>query len=163
MASNLDLFLKIDTIKGESLKDGHQGEIDITSWSFSANQAGASSGARATGKVHMSDISVTKPVDSASPALFLACCSGEHIPKAIITGQKAAGKQQVFYKVTMTDIIVAQVRNEYTHEEGALDSITEIVTLNPATVKVSYTPIDQKGTPGAAVDAGWDILSNKKL
>lgn len=167
MASNLDLFLKLDKIEGESKKDGHPDEIDISSWSFAATQpvSMGSNNAGTTGKVQMSDISITKPVDKSSPKLFLACCSGERIPNAVITGQKATGQggQKVFYKVAMQDVVVAQVRNDYIHEDTTLDTITETVTLNPAKINVSYWTIDNSGTPGSEVKTGWDLQANKKL
>ncbi len=167
MASNLDLFLKLEGIDGESKKDGHPKEIDIASWSFTASQPVSMGGNNAgtTGKVQMSDISVTKPVDAASPKLFLACCQGDRVPKAFITGQKATGKggQKVFYKVEMQDVVIAQVRNDYVHEDAVLDTITETVVMNPAKIYVSYWPIDNTGTPGSESKTGYDLQANKKL
>lgn len=169
MASNLDLFLKLASIDGESKKDGHQKEIDISSWSFSANQAVSmgNNSAGTTGKVQMSDISVTKPVDIASPKLFLACCSGERIKSALITGQKStgAGGQKVFYKVEMEDVVLSQVRNDYQSgtETGDLATIIETVIMNPSKIKVSYWPFDNTGTPGSEIKTGWDLQTNKKI
>ncbi len=88
MAANfLDLFLEIPEVPGESKKENHIGQMDISSWSFAANNQVSQGMQGSTGKVSMSDIQVTKTVDKGSPKLFLACCGGTRFPKVTIWGQ----------------------------------------------------------------------------
>ena len=52
------------------------------------------------------DLLVVARTSKASPKLWLACASGQHIKSAILTCRKAGGGQQEFYKITLTDVLV---------------------------------------------------------
>ena len=49
---------------------------------------------------------VTK-VSKASPKLFLACATGQHIKEAALVGVKEGKDRQEFFKVTLTDVLVS--------------------------------------------------------
>ena len=64
-----DAFLKLGDLKGESIVDGHEDEIQVLAWSWGMTQAGTThegTGGGA-GKVNVQDISITKTADTASP------------------------------------------------------------------------------------------------
>src|SRR5215467_9287803 len=90
----VDMFLKLDGIKGESKDHKHKDEIHIESFSWGVSQTGSfgAGGGGGTGKVQVHDISVTKFVDKSTAALFLHCASGKHIPNGLITVRKAGDK-----------------------------------------------------------------------
>ena len=83
----VDMFLKLDGIKGESADHKHKDTIHIESFSWGMSQTGAhgTGGGGGAGKVSVHDISITKHVDKSSPALMLACCNGKHIKDGLIT------------------------------------------------------------------------------
>jgi type VI secretion system secreted protein Hcp len=129
-----DAFLKLDGIDGESTDDKHKNEIEIESWSFGATQTPASGATgRSAGKSCVSDISMVKFVDKASPALFRAAVVGAHIPTAVITVRKAGDKQQEYLIYTMSDVLVSSVS-----QSGGGDVPTESLSLNFASIKISY-------------------------
>src|SRR5260370_27716202 len=105
----VDYFLKLEGIQGESKDSKHQDEIEIGSFSFGATQSGSFSamGGGGSGKVSMQDFHFTIPTQKASPKLLLACATGNHIPKAILTCRKAGKEQQEFIKYTFTDLLVS--------------------------------------------------------
>ena len=82
----VDIFLKLDPIKGESLDDKHKDEIDILSWSFGESQSGTfhSGSGGGAGKVSVQDLHFTHFVDKATPELFKVCANGKHIDTAIL-------------------------------------------------------------------------------
>jgi type VI secretion system secreted protein Hcp len=88
----IDYFLKIDGIEGESQDSKHKGEIDLDSWSWGETESGTSGGGGA-GKVSMRDFQFVMKVNKSSPKLLIACASGQHLPKALLTCRKA-GKDQ---------------------------------------------------------------------
>ena len=55
----------------------------------------------------MQDFHFMMKVNKASPKLMLACASGEHIKKAVLTCRKAGKDQQEFLKITLTDVLVS--------------------------------------------------------
>src|SRR5262249_22133367 len=128
----VDYFLKIEGIEGESKDAEHKGEIDILAVSWGAMQSGsfAYGGGGGSGKVHMQDFHFSMGPNKASPKLFLACATGQHIPKAVLTQRKAGKDQQEYLKITMSDLIVSSyVTNSSTSATGAPITV-EQVSLN---------------------------------
>src|SRR5262245_7006243 len=97
----VDFFLKIEGIDGESTDDKHKGEIDIQSFSWGVTNTGShgAGGGGGTGKSVFQDLHFTTHVNKSSPKLMLACATGEHLKKAVLTVRKAGKDQQEYYKV----------------------------------------------------------------
>jgi type VI secretion system secreted protein Hcp len=158
----VDMFLKLDGIKGEAHDATHKDEIDVLAWSWGLSQSGSThtgTGGGA-GKVNVQDISFTKWVDKSSPVLFLDCASGKHIKEATLTVRKAGDKPLEYLKIKINDLIVSSIS---TGGSGGEDRLTENVTLNFATVQVTYVPQNATGGGEAAVVNGWDIAKNVKI
>lgn len=156
----VDMFLKIDGIKGESQDHKHGGEIDVLAWSWGMSQSGTThtGGGGGSGKVSVQDLSFTKYVDSASHALMINCSKGQHINEATLYVRKAAGKEPIEYiKLTMKEIIVSSIS---TGGSGGEDRLTENITLNFAQYKYEYTPQKADGSPDATKIATWNIAKN---
>src|SRR5438874_12773374 len=105
----VDYFLKVDGIEGESQDSKHKNEIDLESFSWGETQSGthAAGGGGGAGKVSMQDFHFVMKVNKASPKVMLACASGQHIPKAILTCRKAGTDQQEFLKIEFDDVLVS--------------------------------------------------------
>ena len=73
----VDMFLKLESVDGESVDDKHKGEIDIESFSWGESQLGTSGtgGGAAAGKVSMQDFHFVARFSRASVKLFLGCAS----------------------------------------------------------------------------------------
>ncbi len=159
----VDMFLKIDDVKGESQDDKHKGEIDVLAWSWGMSQSGtmhAGSGGGA-GKVSVNDLSITKYVDKSSPVLFDKCSSGEHIKQAVLYVRKAGGKNPLEYlKLTINEVLIASVS---TGGSGGEDRLTENISLNFGKYKIEYTPQKADGSAEGVVASGFDIRANKKV
>ena len=158
----VDIFLKLDGIKGEAQDQKHKDEIDVLAWSWGMAQSGTThmgSGSGA-GKVAVQDLSVTKYVDKASPTLSQHCCNGKHIAKGLLTIRKAGEKPLEYIKVDIEDIIVTHVSMG---GSGSEDRLTENVTLNFAEFIQEYKPQKADGTGDAGVFAKWHISKNVKV
>lgn len=157
----VDMFLKLDGIKGESKDDKHAGEIQIESFSWGLSQVGSMGvgGGGGAGKVSVHDISVVKAVDSATCALMLHCANGKHIPNGLLTVRKAGEKPLEYMKIKLQDILVSGVTNA---GHGG-ESISEQVSLNFAKVNVDYQVQEKDGTGKPAGAFGWDVKANVKL
>jgi type VI secretion system secreted protein Hcp len=156
-----DYFLKIDGIEGESQDSKHKAEIEIQSFSFGATQTGsfAAGGGGGAGKVSMQDFHFTVPVNKASPKLMLACASGQHIKKAVLTVRKAGKEQQEYLKYTFSDILVSS----YQTGGGGGDVMpVDQISLNFAKIEHEYKEQKADGTLAGSVKAGWDLKQNKE-
>ncbi len=156
----VDMFLKLDGIKGESQDHKHKDTIHIESFSWGMSQGGghAAGGGGGTGKVHVHDISITKFVDKATPALMLYCCNGKHIPNGLITVRKAGEKPVEYLKIKLVDILISGVQDA---GHGS-DLLTENVTLNFAKFHVEYLEQAADGTGKPGGEMGWDVKANQK-
>jgi type VI secretion system secreted protein Hcp len=89
----MDMFIKIDTLKGESVDKTHAGEIDVLAWSWGVSNSGSAhvgggarrrrQGQRAGSVVH----EVHRQVD-ARPAA--GRCNGKHYDSALLTCARPA-------------------------------------------------------------------------
>lgn len=157
----VDYFLKISSIPGESMDSKHKGEIEIESWSFGEEQSGtfAHGSGGGAGKVSMKDFHFTKRVDKATPKLFLACASGEHIPEVVMVARKAGKDQQEFLKVTIKDVLVSSYTTSGTGDSDIVPR--DQISLNFAKIEIEYKEQKEDGTLAGVVKSGWDAKQNK--
>ncbi len=158
----VDMFLKLGDIKGESLDSKHKDEIQLHSWSWGMSQTGTTHNGPGggAGKVSVSDLTITKNTDLASPALMLACCTGKHYKEALLTVRKAGEKPLEYFKLTLKDIIVTNYSPAGAQGDAQL---AEHLSLNFAEFKVEYTPQKPDGSGGASVEASYHIAQNTKV
>ncbi|MBZ5675110.1 MAG: type VI secretion system tube protein Hcp [Acidobacteriia bacterium] len=162
----VDTFLKLTNgIDGESTDDKHKGEIEIDSWSWGVAQSGAGQRSGTTGsgagKASFQDIHFVSKVNKASPKLFLACATGQHIDEVNLAVRKAGGAQQEYLKIKLTQVLVSSYHlGGSGHTEVAP---TEQYSLNYAKVEFHYTPQDAKGNMMSEVIGGYDVSANKKV
>ncbi len=156
----VDMFLKLDGIKGESKDHKHKDEIHIESfiWGMKPTGAHRAGGGGGAGKVQVHDISITKFVDKSSASLMLACCNGKHIKEGLITVRKAGEKPLEYLKIKLEDILISGVQ---VAGHGG-DLLTENCTLNFSKVKVEYQEQKPDGTGSPAGEMGWDVKKNEK-
>jgi type VI secretion system secreted protein Hcp len=161
-----------------------KGQIDVLSFGYAAVQGGTShvGGGGGKGRVALKDFVITKNIDAASPALFQYCCSGQPITKAVLSSRKAGKDQQVYYTITMTDVLVSShstggdnepvsatdnhlgARSTLASQAPADDWLaTETITLNYSTISVAYSAQGSDGSVKGAITKGWDAKQNKVL
>jgi type VI secretion system secreted protein Hcp len=156
----VDMFLRIEGIKGESKDSKHADEIQVTGWSWEAAQTGTSgkgTGAGA-GKVEHQDIEIRKLADRSSPTLYKACCKGEHIKSADLTVRKAGGDALEYLIIHLEDLLITSFK---LGGEPTNDQIEEVLRINFSRAAIHYTPQDEKGLGGAKVSGGWDLQTNQ--
>jgi type VI secretion system secreted protein Hcp len=158
----VDMFLRLDDVKGESRDAKHKDSIEVLAWSWGMSQSGTmhSGTGGGAGKVSVQDISITKYIDKATPALTIHCCSGKHFKEGVLTVRKAAGDKPLEYlKITLKEIIVTSVS---TGGSGGEDRLTENISLNFAEFKSEYVPQKADGSQDSTKTAAWNIAANKE-
>jgi type VI secretion system secreted protein Hcp len=158
-----DAFLKLQGITGESQKANHTGEIDLMSFSWGASNSssvGTGTGA-SVGKVTVSDFSVSKTTDSASPVLFQKCCDGSVIPTGVVTLQRQVqGTATPYLVYNFTNIYVTSL--QWSGQGGAGDAPMESVSFCFEVGTVDYTAEKDDGSAVTAIHGGWDVGQNTK-
>lgn len=159
----MDMFLKLDGIKGESVDHKYAGEIDVLSWSWGASNAGTGhfGGGSGSGKVSVQDMSVTKRVDKSSPTILLHVCNGKHIPTATLIVRKSGEKPLEYLKIKMEQVFVTSYSTG--GHAGQDDVLHETLSLNFAKVAVDYQEQNKDGSAkGGPVPMTWNIATNTK-
>jgi len=161
--AQVDYFLKLDGVEGESTDEKHAKEIELESWSFGATNAGSfsSGGGGGTGKVQMNDFHIVKKTDKASAKLFTACCVGEHLKTATLVCRKAGKEQQEFLTIILSPILVSSYQ---TGGSAGSDVIPmDQVSLNYGKIEYKYKEQKADGSLGGEIVGGWDVTTNKKV
>jgi len=161
-------FLKVDGVPGESTDDKHKDYIEVISWSFGDTQptvaATSSGGARSAARVQMRDFRFNMRTNKASPMLFQACASGEHVKEVTLEVCKSDKDKQKFLAIKLTDVIVSSFISPGSSGTGSADLYPmEEIMLNFGKIDITYTQLDpQTGKPKGDIKASWDVINNKK-
>ena len=144
-----EAFLQIDGIAGDSADLKHKGMIEIESFSWGATQ----SGSVRPGRAFADDLDFVSPVSSASPALFKAAATGEHIKKAVLFVRKAGGEQQDYLKVTLQDVLVSSLQTRSLNDGNPLEELS----FRFSRIEEEYRPTLGDGSLGDPLTSAWNV------
>jgi type VI secretion system secreted protein Hcp len=158
-----DFFLKIEGVEGESSDAKHKGEIDLESWSWGQAQSGShhSGGGGGSGKVTMHDFHAVMKHNRASPRLMIACATGEHFKKAVVTCRKAGKEQQEYLKITLHGLLVSSYQTSGAGHGGIVP--TDNFSLNFTKIEFEYREQKPDGTLAGSHKVGYCLQTNQKL
>ncbi|MCH7687437.1 MAG: type VI secretion system tube protein Hcp [Planctomycetes bacterium] len=159
----VDMFLKIDSLEGESRDKGYKNWIDVESYSWGATQSGSqhTGGGGGTGKVSIQDLHVVKKMDKCTADIMRKCCDGTHFNKIELVCRKAGGDQPLEYvKWELKKAIVSSYQTGSSGGEGA---DMEQISFNFAEVKMEYAVQSDTGGIGETPKFGWNVEQNAPL
>lgn len=159
----IDVYLQIDTIKGESTDTAHKDWIECKAVNWEVIQpksATASTGGGHTAeRCEHHDIILTKMADLATPLLLQNCSSGKTFPKARFEFMRAdnKGERVKYFEIELTNVLISGVAP--TVAEG--DILLEKISLKYSQVKWKYIQQKVTGGTGGNTAGGWDLATNK--
>lgn len=157
--ANVDFFLKLEGVEGESQDATHHGEIDVLDFNYNVYQPGSMgyAGGGGTGKVAVSLFTIVCRNEKAVSTLKLKSSKGEHIPSGQFTARKAGGEQQEYLKIFFKDMILTSV-----NQGGSSGSPERVVRLSFdfAAIKSEYYPQKADGSLDAPITFQWDCKQN---
>ena len=146
---NYRMFLKLDTVPGESTDLQHRAEIEIDSYAWSVSRGMAAS------KPTMDGLKITMPVNKASGRVMLYTAGGLKISRAVLSVRRN-GSTDDFLRWILTDAYPVSYQTVGNiHGDG----VTDQVTFTAGKVEVEYRPTDGS----ALVKAGWDQRTGKSV
>lgn len=157
----LSMFLEAgDKIKGETQDKefAAKNAIDVLAWSWGLSYSGSAQvgGGAGTGRVSVGDLSLTKYVDKATPALMLSLAKGSRTEQMKLTVRREGDKQKKYLEITLKDVFVTSLS---TGGSGGEDRLTENISLNFASHTYVYVMPDVGGATTVAVE---DLLGTKQ-
>ena len=156
-------YIQIDGIKGESTAKGYEGWIEVGSvqWGVGRAISSPAGGNREASAPSISEITLTKTLDSTSPALFLRAVSGifniATVKLHLVTPSGSTNTNTVFYKLTLSDVLVSSQSNSASAGD---DRPQESISLNFSKIEVEYLVDGKTITNGKA---GYDLATAKPL
>ena len=151
-ASAVDVFLRIDEIKGDSADGKHPEQIEIESFSWLGDAMAASGTGTGGGRPRFSDLRFVSRVNKASPLLMDRLARGVQIPNADL-GVRRGFDTPDFYTVDLNQVQVSSYRVTTASDGTPLEEFT----LSFGSAALSYRPQDAKGGLGLPVTAQWTV------
>jgi type VI secretion system secreted protein Hcp len=138
-----DFYLRLDGIDGEVTATGNEGALALASWSFGASNptsvgsSGLSAGRMAAPSAEPTpgssgSFTVSRAYDKASPKLFMACASGQHIASAQL--KRCVGGACRTYE--LKDVVISS----YTISNRGSGGATESLSFNYGKIEFEYKP-----------------------
>ena len=152
-----DFYLQLDGIKGESTDSKHQGWIECTlvHWNIKQPKSATAStgGGHTAERAELSEISISKLVDLASPMLAQTCACGKTIPKAKLEMLRADGNGEPikYFEVELENVLIG-------HVEPSFSGNFPTETLG---LKWKYTQQKIAGGSSGNTAGGWDLATNR--
>ena len=144
-----EMFLKLDTIEGDSTDQRHKAEIIVDSFAWGETRS------MGAAKPTMDGLIATFPVGKASPRIFLYTAGGLKVSRAVLSVRRT-GSSSDMLRWILTDVkIVSYKTVGNIHGDG----VTDQITLVPGKIEIELEPSD--GTP--TVKAGWDQRTGKSV
>jgi len=103
-------MLKIAGVTG----GGPGGEIEIDSWSFGVSNSTSVGGGTSPGKASLSDFTISKPVDQATPQIFKLALSGTPIPTVVLVvifrADQTSGTGGETLTITFEEVLISSYK-----------------------------------------------------
>lgn len=158
-----DFYLQIEGVKGESSDDKHRDwiECQTVNWSLSQPKSATAStaGGHTAERCELSEISISKLVDLASPLLAQLCACGKTIPRAKIEMQRADGQGEPvkYFEVELENVLIAHVAPSFAGGDFPIESLG----LKFSRVRWKYTKQKIGGGGSGNTAGGWDLATNR--
>ena len=154
------IYMDFDGIKGDVTTADYKGWIELNSFQFGVSR-GVSSGAggstRESSSPSISEIVVSKYLDSASPKLYQDSLAGAFDTKVTIKMTSTTkNKVETFLTYELTDCGVSS----YSQSSGG-DAPVESLSLNFVKIMMTPTPLDKSGQIKKGDVVTYDLLALK--
>jgi type VI secretion system secreted protein Hcp len=168
----IDVYLKIDTIDGESTDQGkgqgqavasnHTKWIECLSVNFEVLQPKSATASTAGGftaeRCEHKDIVITKLCDIATPKLLEYCSSGKTLKDATIEFMRSFGDGEriCYFSIKIKNVLISGVAPHVS--EGII--MTETLSLKYSEVFWKYHTKGVNGSTPGNSNGGWDLAKN---
>jgi len=157
---NMALYMKFGDIKGQVTTDGFKDWIELHSLNYGVSRgtfSGAGGAGREGSHPQISDITVTKVFDVASPKLYQDALAGAFDSKVEIKlTTTTKNKIDTYLALEMTDCGISS----YSKSSGG-DTPMESLTLSFTKIMYTPSPLDVHGSPKKGAVVTYDLMKMK--
>ena len=130
---------QVGNIVGEVIQGGHEGKIEVRSWSWGIENILDAATGLPTGKEDISDLSIEKYIDKSTPLLLVACQGRSLFSEVILQSYRpgGSGAEYLSVEITLSDVWIPSVElGESVPPDGRT---TELVSFTFGSAKFKYT------------------------
>lgn len=155
------IYLKVDGIDGDVTAEGHEQWIECSSMQFGVGRGihtpTGSSQERESSAPSVSEVSVTKAMDLATPMIFSESCVGKSKEVKIDLIQTGEALE-TYMSYTLTNALISGYSVSTSGERPS-----ESLSFNFTKIEMKYTPYDNEHNAGSPLPAGYDVSLGKKV
>jgi type VI secretion system secreted protein Hcp len=154
------IYIDFEGIKGDATHSKHKKWLDIESLQWGVGRAimtpSGSAQNREASEPSVSEVTVTKRMDSSSALLFQEACAGNAGKKVTIDLVTTGDPGDIYMTYTLHNALVSG----YSISTGG-DRPTESVSLNFTKIEMKYTQFDEKNKVVNNFPASYDLATTK--
>jgi type VI secretion system secreted protein Hcp len=158
----INCYLQLEGIQGEEQNQRFPNSIRVLSYHYNATVPATgedAGGALAAGKPDISDLVITKYVDSTSPQLFKAVVTAQNFPTATMTVEAAGTIPHPIMKFVLKNAMVSG----FTVNPSGDDNPSETVSFSFTAIEMHYVQMGPDGHPRGTVPASYDVQEMKAI
>ena len=148
--------------KGESKAKGHEKWIEVGSVQLGVGRAISSptgtSSKREASAPSVSEVTLTKLMDSTSPLLFQEACIGKACKAQVDLVETGSDQLNTYLEITLTNAMISG----YSVSSGG-DRPSESISINFTKIEYKYTPFDDQHKAGTPVPVTYDLTDRKSV
>ena len=154
------IYVKYDGIDGEATHQDHKKWIDVGSFQFGIGRAistpSGSTNNREASEPSVSEITISKLMDGASPKLFTESATGNVGKKVQVHLVSTGSPGHTYVEYTLTNALISS----YAISTGG-DRPSESVSISFTKIEYKFIPYDDKNNAGTPVTVSYDISTTK--
>jgi type VI secretion system secreted protein Hcp len=159
----MPIYMQFEGVDGDVTAEGHEKWIELGSMHFGIGRAVTSpqtggSAEREASAPSVSEITLTKNADSASPKLFQQSLFGEGAKVKIDLVKTDKDKLEPYEQYELEDVLVSGFS-----VSSAGDRPTESISLNFTKIIFSHVQMKDKNDPGSPEKVGYDLEKAKQI
>lgn len=165
----MTIYMQVTGIQGDVSAEQHTQWIELESLCFGVQRSITTLPGRTydreAARPSVSDMTVVKRLDKASPLLFSEACVGKTKTVVIHVCQTGSDSHSPFMAYILNHVVFSgysvQLRPSATSPEQLI--AMEQLQLNFDKLEMRYTPYDKDNNPEAPIPAGYDLATAQKI
>ncbi|CBS86350.1 Hcp family type VI secretion system effector [Azospirillum lipoferum] len=154
------IYVKYDGIDGEATHETHKKWLDVSSLQWGVGRAistpSGSTANREASEPSVSEVTITKQMDSSSPKFFVESCTGAIGKKVQIHLVTTGSPGNTYAEYTLTNALVSA----YSMSSGG-DRPSESISISFTKMEYKFIPYDDKNKAGTPISVSYDLSTTK--
>ncbi|MBP2298719.1 Hcp family type VI secretion system effector [Azospirillum picis] len=154
------IYLKYEGIDGEATHETHKKWLDVGSLQWGVGRAistpSGSTANREASEPSVSEVTITKLMDSSSPKFFVESCTGAVSKKVQIHLVTTGSPGNTYAEYTLTNALVSA----YSMSSGG-DRPSESISISFTKMEYKFIPYDDKNKAGTPISVSYDLSTTK--